>query len=230
MPATIAGLVLLFGESLHAQQAGSSPQPGPFARVVVIAPKPGQDSAFEAGYQRHLAWHRDHRDPWIWYGWSFVLGDRIEMFMDGTFGHAAGNFDHAVDPGGDGADNDANVAPFANFVSHAVYEHLPDASRGALLPDTTAFLALTTYQIAPGREADFENLPRARAGTGARHSWYRVRTGGEMPQYVLMRAAATWSVAIGLADYFAAARDIHGMVRSTRSELLRFRPTLSYRP
>jgi hypothetical protein len=226
----LAACALLAGRMLSAQETG----PGRFARMVVIAPKPGREADFEAGYERHLAWHRSHRDPWTWYGWSFVLGDRLGQFMDGTFGHAASDFDDSVDPAGDGADNDANVRPVADFLSHGVYERLAESSRGPALPDTTAFLVMTTYHVTPGRAAEFEKLLRERAkppgrpGADARYSWYRLRLGGDTPQYVLMRAVPNWAAAAGLNEPLA---DSAGaMLERVTVELLRYRPTLSYRP
>ena len=98
---------------LLSAQAFAGPAAGPYARMVVIEPKPGQGAAFEQGYQRHLEWHRKAGDSWTWHGWSFVLGERIGQFMDGTFGHAAANFDAPVQPAGDAADNAVNVVPIS---------------------------------------------------------------------------------------------------------------------
>lgn len=81
----IAGAVLLSGLVFSAP-AGA--QQGDYARMVVIDPKPGQDQAFADGYRRHLRWHEENHDPWSWHGWTFVLGERMGQFMDGTFDHA----------------------------------------------------------------------------------------------------------------------------------------------
>jgi len=197
--------------------------------MVVIQPKPGQDAQFEAGYERHLEWHKKAHDPWTWYGWSFVLGDRLGQFMDGTFGHAMANFDAAVQPAVDRADNDLNVAPHADFLSHGIYKRLDAAGAGAPLPDITPFIALSTYLIAPGEEQAFERVlaaQRSKAGQDARFTWYRLQIGGQAPQYVLMRPAASFALAAELPEVAPAAP----MIRSVRHELLRYRENLSYRP
>ena len=140
-----------------------------YARMVVIVPKPGQVENFENGYERHLAWHKGANDPWTWYGWTFVLGDRIGSFMDGTFGHDAARFDDAVQPAADAADNAANVAPYADFTTHGVWQRIDAMGAGAPLPDTSPFLALTTYHVRPGQEAAFEQaVARLRARDGWR--------------------------------------------------------------
>jgi hypothetical protein len=232
-PLIVAGA---FTTPLVAQAPATAP--GPYARIVTIAPKPGEARAFEEGYARHIEWHRSAGDPWTWYGWSFVLGPRIGRFMDGTFGHAAADFDRPVDPAGDAADNARNVIPHADFVSHGVYRRLDDASRGAAFPDTSAYLVLSTYRVAPGRAAEFESALLS-AGTsrgaggpsddGARWSWYRLELGGGGPEYLLMQGAAGWEAAVAAMDHVALELPA-GVVESVTTELLRYRPTHSYHP
>ncbi|UGQ48276.1 hypothetical protein [Massilia endophytica] len=197
--------------------------------MVVISPKPGQNAEFEKGYERHLEWHRKAQDTWTWYGWSFVLGSRLGQFMDGTFGHAMANFDAAVQPAADSADNALNVTPHADFLSHGIYKRLDSVSAGAPLPDTSPFLAMSTYEIEPGQQVAFEEAlgeQWRKAGAGKRYTWYRLQIGGQAPQYVLMRAAASFGAAAELPEVAPPAR----MVRNVRTELLRYRENLSYRP
>lgn len=228
-------LMLSFATAPLAAQSPATPAaaPGPYARIVTIAPKPGQNSAFEQGYERHIGWHRANRDPWSWYGWSFVLGPRLGQFMDGTFGHAAADFDHPVNPAGDAADNATNVTPHADFASHGVYRRLEAASRGAPLPDTSAYLVLVTYRVAPGRAAEFEKAIAARAApadAAAHHSWYRLELGGIGPQYLLMRAAPSWEAAVMSTGPLGGDPPSPDVVESVTTELLRYRPTHSYHP
>lgn len=207
--------------------ASAQTAPGEFARVVVLKPRPDQAAAFAAGYERHLAWHGDHQDPWTWRGWTFVLGERIGQFMDGTFGHALANFDRAVDPAGDAADNAANVSPYADFVSHGVYERLPAASAGAALPDASPFIVLITYLVVPGQEAAFEAaVSRIAKDTSQRMSLFRLRVGGSVSQYLLMLPAPSFAGGAGLSPLRVPA----GLVQQAQSELLRYQPQLSYLP
>ncbi|MGW8391998.1 hypothetical protein [Pseudoduganella sp. HUAS MS19] len=226
----LAASLLLLSANTFAQ-----PVAGPFARMVVIEPKPGQVAAFEQGYQRHLEWHKGANDRWTWHGWSFVLGERLGMFMDGTFGHAAANFDAAVQPAGDAADNAVNVVPHADFLSHGVFRRLDTASVGLPLPDTSPFLAMATYSIAPGEETAFERQlvagasAPAHAGRAAqRFTWYRLQIGGAGGQYVLMRAVPSFSAAAELQDVLPAGA--RALVRGVRTELLRYRADMSYVP
>lgn len=226
----LATSLLLLSASAFAQPAA-----GPFARMVVIQPKPGQSAAFEQGYQRHLEWHKGANDRWTWYGWSFVLGDRLGMFMDGTFGHAAANFDAAVQPAGDAADNAANVVPHADFLSHGVFRRLESASVGQPLPDASPFLAMATYTVAPGEETAFErqlvagaSAPSNTGRAAPRFTWYRLQVGGAAGQYVLMRAVPSFGAAAELPEVLPAGAK--SLVRGVRTELLRFRADMSYIP
>ena len=224
--AAVLALVLLAGAGA-ASPVDAQPSPGEFARVVLLQPKPDQASAFAAGYERQLGWHRDHEDPWTWRGWTFVLGGRIGQFMDGTFGHALTDFDQAVDPAGDAADNAVNVAPYADFVSHGVYERLPAASAGAALPDASPFLVLNTYVVVPGQEEAFETaVARLARDSRLRMSLFRLRVGGAVSQYLLMRPAPSFSGGAAL----PALRLPPGLVQQAQSELLRYQPQLSYLP
>ncbi|MGH8195122.1 MAG: hypothetical protein ACREQ8_12075 [Woeseiaceae bacterium] len=64
---SLMSLALLCGGApALAQQDSSGSGSGVFARMVVIAPKPGQAAAFRDGYQSHLEWHRKADDPWVW--------------------------------------------------------------------------------------------------------------------------------------------------------------------
>ncbi|MBC8085479.1 MAG: hypothetical protein H7Z21_19945, partial [Hymenobacter sp.] len=95
--ATAAALCL--GRAAQAQQ----PTPGPLARFAVWQPKDNLAQLFANGYQQHLAWHRAQPDPWSWYGWVVASGPRQDQFIDATFGHAATDFDHPVNPVEDAA-------------------------------------------------------------------------------------------------------------------------------
>lgn len=218
-------LLCFFSDPLAAQVPVT--EPGPYARIVTIVPKPGQADAFDAGYERHIEWHRANRDPWTWYGWSFVLGARLGQFMDGTFEHSAADFDRPVDPAGDRADNVANVLPYADFTTHGVYRRLDQLSQGAPLPDTTAYLVLVTYRVEPGQEAVFERAIADRRGPRA--TWYRLVLGGAGPTYLQMGGAVGWEEAVS-AMGSAALTLPPDTVEEVTTELLRYRDTHSYTP
>jgi hypothetical protein len=145
--------------------------------------------------------------------------------MDGTFGHPAAAFDNAVQPAADAADNNQNVAPHADFLSHGMYQRMDAMSSGAPLPDASPFLSLSTYHIRPGKEQAFEQAVTRQRERSARQTWYRLQAGGQAPQYVLMRALSSFGAAATLGTPFT----FHGVVDRVDNEVLRLRPNLSYR-
>ena len=171
---------------------------GLYARIVTIQPKEGEEKAFEGGYQRHLEWHRQKQDPWAWYGWQVLSGERRGIFIDGTFGHPMEDFDAPLDPRGDRADNETHVVPYADFLSLAHFALLPEVSSARLLEarDPSPTLLLVTYRLRPGSETIFESLLKVIHGaytegdttTGeARHyTGYKLLEGGEHGTYLLM--------------------------------------------
>src|SRR5262245_391215 len=68
----------------------------PFARMAVLRPNDGDTIDFEAGYIRHLDFHRQAKDSWTWYGWTIWAGDRQRWFVYATFGHSAASLNNPV--------------------------------------------------------------------------------------------------------------------------------------
>jgi len=54
---------------------------GPYARIAVLRPHDGDTIDFEAGYIRHLEFHRQAKDAWTWYGWTVWAGERQRWFV-----------------------------------------------------------------------------------------------------------------------------------------------------
>jgi len=98
---------------------------GPYARIAFLRPNDGATVEFEAGYVRHLAWHRSAGETWSWYGWNITFGERQRWFVYASFGHSAGALDSAVAPGDDERDNVMNVAPHCQYMGSGLYEFLP---------------------------------------------------------------------------------------------------------
>ncbi|HKO59173.1 MAG TPA: hypothetical protein VJ276_25120 [Thermoanaerobaculia bacterium] len=151
---------------------------GPYARISVLRPHDGKTVDFEAGYIRHLEWHRQAKDPWAWYGWTVWAGDRQRWFVYATFGHSAAALDSPVSPAEDERDNIVNVTPHAHFVGSALYEYLPQLSRGSGEPQPTARLELTTVDLLSGAEEAFEAAISAeQARLQGETLWYRMIAG-----------------------------------------------------
>ena len=200
------------------------------ARVVTWQPHAAHE--FEAGYRRHLDWHRQQQDPWHWYGWFIVTGERTGWFIDGTFFHERTDFDHPIAPVEDRADNEINVEPHARLAAVVTYESVPDIARNPQRALISPFLSFVRLYVAPGREREFEHTARKRLQevTGS-HLLLRPVSGSSA--YLLLIAAQRAS------EIHAHAELIDGLKRDLAAtsplvdvqvELGRYREDLSYRP
>lgn len=228
----IVGAVILAGTALPTAllaQTGAQTERGPYARIAVLRPRDGDTVDFEAGYIRHLEWHRQARDGWVWYGWNVTFGERQRWFVYATFGHSAASLDNAVPPAEDERDNVSNVTPHAQFVGNALYEYLPSLSRGTGEPQPTSRLELTTVDLNPGTERAFEAAlvtgPSARQGETL---WYRMVAGGAAPRYVRLRPRPSLSAILEGTREQALPDAVTPLIAKATVEILTLRPTMSY--
>ncbi len=202
---------------------------GPYARIAVLRPYEGHSVEFEAGYIRHLAWHQQARDTWVWYGWSVTYGERQRWFVYASFGHSATSFDNPVSPVEDERDNVLNVVPHAEFAGNALYEYLPALSRGTGEPQPTPRLEFTAVDLVPGAAKAFEAALSARQSSLQEETlWYRVVAGGPTPRYVRLRPQPSLSAVIDGKSQQALPDGTDHLVAKTTVEIWTLRPTMSF--
>lgn len=219
------GIISLVLPTLLGAQTGR----GPYARIAVLRPHDGKTVEFEAGYVRHLAWHQQARDPWVWYGWSIWAGDRYRWFVYATFGHSAASLDSAVAPADDERDNILNVAPHVEYVGNALYEYLPGLSRGTGEPQPTARLEFTAVDLVPGATTAFESaLSAGQSKLRGEILWYRMVAGGPAPRYVRLRPHAGLSAVLDGRSDQELPEGVNRLIARTNVEIWTLRPTMSY--
>ena len=202
---------------------------GPYARISILRPHDGKTVDFEAGYIRHLEWHRQAKDTWVWYGWTIWAGERQRWFVYATFGHSAASLDRPVAPADDERDNISNVTPHGQFLGHALYEYLPGLSRGTGEPGPTARLELTTVDLVSGAEKTFETaLAAEQSALQSETLWYRMVAGGTVPRYVRLRPRPSLSAILDSRRESAFPDKVNDLIAKTTVEILNLRPTMSY--
>ena len=201
---------------------------GPYARIAILHPRDGQTIDFEAGYIRHLTWHQQAGDKWVWYGWTVTFGERQRWFVYATFGHSAASFDSPVPPADDERDNVLNVAPHVDSWANALYEYLPRLSRGTGTPRPAPRVELTTVTPTPGATKAFEAaLASEQSQLKDETLWYRLIAGSETPGYLRLRPRASLSDVIdGWADQ-ALSDNVSHLTAKTTVEILTLRPAMS---
>ena len=202
---------------------------GPYARISILRPHDGDTVDFEASYIRHLEWHRQAKDTWVWYGWTIWAGERQRWFVYATFGHSAASLDSPVAPAEDERDNIFNVTRHAQFVGSALYEYLPALSRGTGEPQPAARLEFTTVDLVAGGEKAFE------AGIAADQSrlqnetlWYGLVAGGSVPRYVRLRPRPSLSAILDGRSEQALPDKVNDLIVKTTVEILNLRPAMCY--
>jgi len=147
----------------------------------------------EAGYIRHLEWHRQAKDPFNWYSYSLGAStERDRWIIYATFGHTAAELSNPVSPAEDWRDAKINLLPHVQFVGNAVYEFLPALSRGNGVPTPTLQAEYTTVELNYGAGKAFEaalaaEQPKLQGET----LWYRLVVGGNTSTYVRLRPRAS---------------------------------------
>src|SRR6266850_6536576 len=121
--------------SQTAETAQTEQAPGPYARIAILRAIDGHTVDLEAGYIRHLEWHRQAKDTFRWYSYTvWASTERQRWLIYATFGHTAASLSNPISPAEDERDNIINVLPHAQFLGNGVYEFLPALSRGNGVP------------------------------------------------------------------------------------------------
>jgi hypothetical protein len=227
----VAGATCLIAVAFHVPTGAqvSRVGSGPYARIAIMRPLDGHFVDFEAAYIRHLAWHEQSKDSWTWYGWTVDYSERRMWFIYASFGHSAADMDNPVDPAGDNRDNIMNVAPHVDHWGNALYEFLPEISRGSGVPTATARLELTTVDLNPGAESRFQAaLSSVQPALHEETLWFRMIVGGTAPRYIRLRPRQSLSATLASRNEQAFPEAATPLVAKLAVEILTLRPTMSY--
>jgi len=167
---------------------------GQAAFLFAYYPKEGQEAQFEEGYKKHLSWHQKNNDPFVWYGWNVISGDRIGMFVDGTFGISFKAFDNRIKPAEDAAHAKKSFTPLANAAYRKVFKLQPELSSATQLEqwNPSHYIEAITFLLEPGKEAVFEDIfsqivsALQTDDSNQKFTTYRQVTGGKLPVFLLM--------------------------------------------
>jgi hypothetical protein len=233
MPHRWLGIVVTLLSTVLVAQTEHTPdaqaERGPYARIAILRPHDGDTVDFEAGYIRHLEWHRQAKDTWVWYGWTIWAGERQRWFIYATFGHSAASLNNPVPPAEDERDNISNVTPHAQFSGNALYEYLPGLSRGTGEPQPTAKLEFTTVDLVHGQAKAFEAaLAVGQSTLQGETLWYRMVAGGTTPRYVRLRPRPSLSAILDGESEQTLPEAVNPLVAKMTVEILNLRPTMCY--
>jgi hypothetical protein len=245
-------LLITAALALPAAASLAADQPGTVGRVFVTVPRPGMAAQYEAGRKKHMDWHRKQNDTWTWLTWEVQTGQNAGSYVSGSFGHQWKDLDEWEKKLGEGdtADGNINMTPFSGGGTNGIYSFLPDVSRQGDTPSPMS--QVIHYQLNMGAEREFRSAMKkvheaiGKAGLDWHYGWYELVDGGEHPTFVLVLALRGWAdlgpnpaeptfpamLAKAYGEYEAEEllKSIDRSAKSARSEVLKYRPDLSYMP
>jgi hypothetical protein len=223
-------MALLAGPALAGRPIAQSAQgeQRPYARIAIMRALDGHSVEWEAGYIRHLAWHRQAKDTFSWYSYSvWASSERQRWIIYATFGHTSAELSNPVSPAEDERDNLINVLPHAQFLGNSVYEFLPAPSRGNGVPTPTLRAEYTTLEITPGADKAFEAaLTAEQSSLQGETLWYRMVVGGDTPRYVRLRPRASLAAILDERGAQALPDKVNGLIAKMTVEALNLRPDM----
>ncbi len=87
--AVAAGLLVC----LVAHPALAQSEPENIARSYTLDPKPGMASQLEDAMKAHIAWRKQHNDPWTWTVFQVVNGDNFGQYLVRSGNHRWADLD-----------------------------------------------------------------------------------------------------------------------------------------
>lgn len=215
---------LLISQTTHIAQTL-----GPYALIGAFRAIDERHSVdLEAGYIRHLEWHRQAKDPFGWYGYSVSMStERQRWIIYATFGHTAAELSNPVSPAEDWRDASINLLPHIQFTGGGIYEFLPGLSRGNGVPTPAPLAEYTTVELNYGAGRAFEAaLAGEQSKLQGETLWYRLVQGGNPLQYVRLRPRASLASILDERADQALPDKVNGLISKMTVETLNLRPDM----
>ena len=242
------GIVLLVAGSLAAQE-----KPGTLAAVEFQKIKNGTASQYEAGRKQKAAWHKKQNDPQALLVWQTLSGENTRSYLVGRFGQHWADMDKpAISDESDEAEFQKDMGAYVDSVITRYYEFMPKLSNPPADMTPPKFSEVLIFQVRYGKNSDFHSAisriyEAAQKTKWPPHfEWYELVNGGEEGTYVLSLPRSSWAdfedkpdvkpfrdmlkEAFGQAEADSIVDRLDHSVEKETSEIIQFRPDLSYIP
>jgi hypothetical protein len=237
---------------LVALSAAAQGQPGNIAALEFQTPKNGMLKQYEDGRKQKAEWHKQQNDAQALYVFETRTGERSGTYLVGRLGQHWADFDKpAVTDAADLAEYQKVVGASVEKIVSVYYEFLPKWSNPST--DMNAkYTEVVTFHVRYGKGDDFRSAiarvheARQKMNSPAHYSWYHLVNGGPGGTYVVTIDHANWAsfeddpavkplrddlrAAFGEQEATSVVERINSSIESTYSELIQFRPDLSYIP
>jgi hypothetical protein len=245
---SVVGIMLFVAGSLAAQQ-----KPGTLAALEFQKPKNGMVPQYEAGRKQKAAWHKQQNDPQPLLVWETLSGDNTGTYLVGRVGQHWADFDKpAIPDEADLAQFQKVVGAYVDSVTARYYNFLPKVSNPPAAMGPPKFSEIVVFHVRYGKGSDFrsaiDRIHEASEKTKwpLNYEWYVLVNGGQTGEYVLSLPRNNWAdfedkpdvkpfrdmlkEAFGQAEADSIVDRIDRSVEKETSEIIQFRPDLSYLP
>lgn len=245
---SVVGIMLFVAGSLAAQQ-----KPGTLAALEFQKPKNGMVPQYEAGRKQKAAWHKQQNDPQPLLVWETLSGDNTGTYLVGRVGQHWADLDKpAIPDEADLAQFQKVVGAYVDSVTARYYNFLPKVSNPPAAMGPPKFSEIVVFHVRYGKGSDFrsaiDRIHEASEKTKwpLNYEWYVLVNGGQTGEYVLSLPRNNWAdfedkpdvkpfrdmlkEAFGQAEADSIVDRIDRSVEKETSEIIQFRPDLSYLP
>jgi hypothetical protein len=190
------------------------------ARVTVLSPTNRMGPDLANAYKKHLEWHKQAADPWTWYAWQVISGEKSGSLVDITVVQWEA-LNKPVDPAADLADFNRNVAPEVREAEIELWS-VP-AERASVFKQPTRMMVLGRLQISDNQ------IDPPKSATSRQCTLLPRADRKAEREIVVLCSAKDWvEVSHGLQAVSSLARLFRAKTAS--SEVLRYRQDLLYTP
>jgi hypothetical protein len=236
--------------SLFAQE-----KPGTLASIEFQKVKLQNVPQYEAGRKQKAAWHKQQNDPIPLLIWETISGDETGTYLVGHFDQHWADYDKpVVSDEADLAEFQKVVGSYVESITTRYYEFLPKISNPMEPGGTTApkFSEILIFHVRSGKISDFRSaVTRIYEGTvktkwPVNYDWYELVNGGDNGTFVLSFPRKNWAdfedkpavkpyrdmlkEAFGQAEADSIQDRLDHSIERMTSEIIQFRPDLSYLP
>ena len=226
--------------------------PGTVAALEFQKPKNGMVPQYEAGRKQKAAWHKQQNDPQPLFVWQILSGENTGNYVVGRLGQHWADFDKpAIPDETDLAEFQKVVGGYVDSVIARYYEYMPKVSNPTDAKTPSKFAEILTFYLRYGKDSDFRSaIGRVYEATQktkwpVNFEWYALDNGGPI-EYVLVLPHNSWAdfedkpdvkpfrdmlkEAFGQVEADSIVERIDNSVQKDTSEIIQFRPDLSYLP
>jgi hypothetical protein len=244
--ASICAGVLLLAISAAAQGTSSE-----ITSLEFQTPKNGMTKQYEEGRKTKAAWHKQQKDTQTLFVLQVLTGEHTGSYIVGESAPHWANFDKPAVP--DAADEEEYNKVIGQYVEHrtaAYFESMPKVSNPG--SGGAKYTSVTTFRIKYAHTDDFRSAiariwdARQKTNSPLHYQWSRLANGGPGGTYVLLVDHANWASfdddpsvkplrdmlrdAFGEQEAMSVIERLNSSIESTYSEIVEFRPDLSYIP